>query len=100
MAIPTPAAPSALETAFAEPPGGAPTMPAANEASLASVFPDDGAAAPAERAGSGAGGGGAFSFDEFFGGRRPARPSTPRSNPTGQPGHEEDFRSWLKGLKT
>jgi hypothetical protein len=93
-------APTAMDTAFAEAPSGAPTMPAADEASLASVFPDDGAA-QAGRAGSGAGGGGgAFSFDEFFGGRRPARPSTPRTNPSGKPGGEEDFRSWLKGLKT
>jgi hypothetical protein len=94
-----PAAPSALETAFAaEPASGAPTGPAADEASLASVFPED-AGQPAQR-GGGTGGGGAFSFDEFFGGRRPARPSTPRANPTGAPGGEDDFRSWLKGLKT
>jgi tetratricopeptide (TPR) repeat protein len=94
---------SALDQAFAnEPPGGAPTMPAADEVSLASVFPDDAAGAgPARQAEGGSGGGGAFSFDEFFGGgRRPARPSAPRPSTGGSPGGEDDFKSWLKDLKT
>lgn len=100
---------SAAETALAElpppghggaPPGGAPapTRRASDEVSLASVFGEEPQptrpAAPAQPGSRPAGQG--FSFDEFFGGqRKPASPAGAEPAP-----EDDDFKRWLKGLKS
>ncbi len=109
-APPEPEPPSPMEVAFAEPePGedipGAPTRRASDEVSLSSVFGEEpspvnprpsGAAATPEQ-------GKKFSFDEFFGGAPPKAPK-PRAagaEPEKERGSDEDdFKRWLKGLKS
>lgn len=84
---------------------GAPTLPASDEVSLAAVFgeepaplkrPQPGASETGRASGTG------FSFDEFFGGQRPApQPtSSPRSGPAGGGEDDDEFKRWLKGLKS
>ncbi|MSR05557.1 MAG: tetratricopeptide repeat protein [Gemmatimonadetes bacterium] len=92
-----------LDAAFAEEPAaGAPTSPASDELSLASVFGEEAtppaAARPAATPAPGTPG---FSFDEFFGGKKPdakvAPAPAPAAEPEATPG---DFLTWLKGLKS
>ncbi len=107
-----------LETAFedtAAEPRGAPTSPASDEVSLASVFgeeptekppaPEPGATSSAEpEAGAGGGAGAGFSFDEFFGAKKPPGQKTesprPRRSSQLDAADEDEFRDWLKGLKS
>jgi hypothetical protein len=94
----TPAEPSVTQ--------GAPTRRASDEVSLASVFGED--TPPAPRAASGApgaaakGAGQGFSFDEFFGatGTPAGRSSSASSQAPGGGEDEDDFKRWLKGLKS
>jgi tetratricopeptide (TPR) repeat protein len=94
-------APTAPESAFAGTSGGgpAPTRRASDEVSLASVFgeeppPARQPAAPAQPHAQPAGQG--FSFDEFFGAqRKPASPGGEDQIP-----EDDDFKRWLKGLKS
>jgi tetratricopeptide (TPR) repeat protein len=85
---------------------GAPTRRASDEVSLASVFGEEAPPAPGAAPGApGTGSKGAgqgFSFDEFFGaGRGPAaRPSSAQSSASGGGEDEDDFKRWLKGLKS
>jgi hypothetical protein len=119
---------STLAAAFdaAGPPPGEPSHPARDHISLDSVFGDDAArpasvpapSTPAE-GGNTPGGGGGFSFDEFFAGNKaPATPSAPADagNPrtpgrtTGGAGRPQrppedeaeadQFQQWLKKLKS
>jgi tetratricopeptide (TPR) repeat protein len=85
--------------------GGAPTRRASDEVSLAAVFGEE--PAPAPRApGAGpaktGGGGGSFSFDEFFGGqgKGPDGAPTTRGSAGRTEEDEDDFKRWLKGLKS
>jgi tetratricopeptide (TPR) repeat protein len=93
-----PVAPSAAQ--------GAPTRRASDEVSLASVFGEEVPAAPGAAPGApGAGpraAGQGFSFDEFFGAERgpAARPSSAQSPTSGGGEDEDDFKRWLKGLKS
>ena len=96
----------------AAPPGGrasgaqgAPTRRASDEVSLASVFGEEAPPSPRPAAGPAAGAKGSgqgFSFDEFFGAARgPAgRPSSAQSTSSGAGEDEDDFKRWLKGLKS
>jgi tetratricopeptide (TPR) repeat protein len=101
------AEPAALESALAESREGAvgaPTRRASDEMSLAAVFGEEPVpAAPSARGEEPPKSGGAsFSFDEFFGsqGKRPeSRPST-RSAASRSEEDEDDFKRWLKGLKS
>ena len=92
---------------------GAPTRRASDEVSLAAVFGEEPApaaprapgAGPGPGAGAGAEGakaGGSFSFDEFFGGgaKQPDGTPTTRSAATRRDEDEDDFKRWLKGLKS
>jgi hypothetical protein len=81
-------------------PGGspAPTRRASDEVSLASVFGEEPSpprpkAAPAQPPTKPSGQG--FSFDEFFGGQR-----TPAAPVPDQAPEDDDFKRWLKGLKS
>ncbi len=94
---------SALGTGAAEEIPGAPTQPAPDSVSLASVFGDEEtpAAGPTESAPPPSEGG--MSFDDFFGEAPPAEPSEPSPDTaSGQPEVESDdqFKDWLKGLKS
>lgn len=105
-------APSPLEAAFDEPeePGeeirGAPTRRASDDLSLASVFGEE--PPPVNTRPSAETttpeGGKKFSFDEFFGGAPPKTPPTTRAAAADrekEPGADEDeFKRWLKGLKS
>lgn len=103
---------STLESAFGEEPldsdaPGSPTVPAADEVSLSSIF-GEGAAPPASAPGTApteqpprASGG--VSFDEFYGQSQeeePAQPEEPEADAGGEERSEDDFRDWLEGLKT
>lgn len=85
---------------------GAPTRRASDEVSLASVFGEEGSSASA-RPGANPGAapqasGQGFSFDEFFGAARSTagRPSSAQSAGSGGGEDEDDFKRWLKGLKS
>jgi hypothetical protein len=98
-----------MESAFqAEEIPGAPTQPAPDGASLASVFGDEpppppppapDTAAP-EAPGPPKDG---VSFDEFFGGSAPPKPpegdEPSEENSEAKP-KDDDFKDWLKGLKS
>jgi hypothetical protein len=86
-----------LESAFEDSagPSGEPTRRASDEVSLAAVFgeeppPPKSAEAGEERHPPGK----AFSFDEFFGTQRPSRESSASS------ADDDDFKRWLKSLKS
>ena len=106
--------PTPLETAFNAPGSseipGAPTQPAPDGASLASVFgeepppPPPPPPTPPGEQGAGSGEQGGVSYDEFFGGsggdEAPPQPSE-SSGEGDQPDSEDDgFKDWLKGLKS
>ena len=88
-----------MESAFDEgagpAPSGEPTRRASDEVSLAAVFgeepPPPKTADPASGRHSG---GKPFSFDEFFGTPRPSGESGAKS------ADDDDFKRWLKGLKS
>lgn len=93
---------AALNAAFANDPApGAPTSPAGDELSLAAVFGEDAspapAAAPSPAPAPGAQG---FSFDEFFGGKKPEPKAAAPAPPADAEPTPGDFVSWLKGLKS
>jgi tetratricopeptide (TPR) repeat protein len=106
---PLPEEPTPMESAFdapeAEPMPGAPTEPAPDGTSLASVFGDEPPPPPPapdtpEAPGPPKEG---VSFDEFFGGGTPTEPtqggeSSEASDET-EP-EDDDFKDWLKGLKS
>jgi tetratricopeptide (TPR) repeat protein len=88
---------------------GAPTRRASDEVSLASVFGEE--PAPAARPGAAtppqakpAGGGQGFSFDEFFGAPRGAGGATAANGPAeggdDSGADDDEFKRWLKGLKS
>jgi hypothetical protein len=102
----TPAAPA--EAMAAAPPGqppGEPTRRASDEVSLASVFGEEpppvqrseAAPSPAKAGDQSF----SFSFDEFFGaqGKTPAAGQAPGGKESPAEG-EDDFKRWLKGLKS
>ena len=92
-----------MDAAFASEPAsaqGEPTRPTSDELSLAAVFGEEPVPAPRPAPPSSPPSG--FSFDEFFGGKRPAEGAAPADSPgadadTATP---DDFVSWLKGLKS
>ena len=93
-----------MEAAIGGAPRGAPapTRPASDEVSLASVFGEEPApvrqpAAPAQPEATPAGQG--FSFDEFFGGQKSSAAPGQAGEDTGAEG-SDDFKRWLKGLKS
>lgn len=93
---------AALDAAFANDPApGAPTSPAGDELSLAAVFGEEPspapAAAPPPAPSPGAQG---FSFDEFFGGKKPEPKAAAPAPPADAEPTPGDFVSWLKGLKS
>jgi 2-oxoglutarate dehydrogenase E2 component (dihydrolipoamide succinyltransferase) len=95
---------AALDAAFANDPApGAPTSPAGDELSLAAVFGEEASPAPAPAAPPAPApvpGGQGFSFDEFFGGKKPEpKPAAPPPPAEAEP-TPSDFVSWLKGLKS
>lgn len=97
---PAPSLPAARPSAAQ----GAPTRRASDEVSLASVFGEE-APAPRPAGGPGAGSkqsGQGFSFDEFFGAARSSagRPSSAQPPVSGGGEDEDDFKRWLKGLKS
>ncbi len=63
---------------------GAPPPPPPQDASLTSVF----------------GGEGEVSFDEFFGGTAPKQETTEDTEPSETKPDDDDFKDWLKGLKS
>jgi hypothetical protein len=84
---------------------GAPTRRASDEVSLAAVFgeeaprpsgPADGTGAASKTPGQG------FSFDEFFGAARgpTGRPSSAQAPASGGGDEDDEFKRWLKGLKS
>ena len=85
---------SAFDTSDGSAIPGAPTHPAPDRASLSSVFGEEGE----------------VSFDEFFGGTAPKQKTTEGSEPSGRgggggeateaEGDDDDFKDWLKGLKS
>ena len=86
--------------AFGVTPGGspAPTRRASDEVSLAQVFGEEPSparpqASPAQHQAKSSGQG--FSFDEFFGGQR-----KPAASGADQAPEDDDFKRWLKGLKS
>jgi tetratricopeptide (TPR) repeat protein len=86
--------------AFGVDPGGspAPTRRASDEVSLAQVFGEEPSparpqASPAQPQAKSSGQG--FSFDEFFGGQR-----KPAASGADQAPEDDDFKRWLKGLKS
>ncbi|HWP36390.1 MAG TPA: tetratricopeptide repeat protein [Gemmatimonadales bacterium] len=95
-----PSQPTVMEAAFENaepPPSGEPTRRASDDLSLAAVFgeepsPTRAPSPPASSKQSGAGEK-SFSFDEFFGTNRPSRESAPA-------GDDDDFKRWLKSLKS
>lgn len=94
---------SSSEGAPAEAASGAPTVPASDEVSLAAVFGEE--PAPLERPSGDAGRApgardSGFSFDEFFGGQRPAGPRAPAGSEPSGGGDDDEFRRWLKSLKS
>lgn len=99
---PEPPPPSPMEAAFSEPAEvvrGAPTRRASDDVSLASVFGEDPppvSTRPSQDK--------TFSFDEFFGAAPPKKTPTTRASQADQdkePGtDEDDFKRWLKGLKS
>jgi len=104
MTTPPPSAPTSptvMDAAFEEPGGqpvsGEPTRRASDEVSLAAVFGEEPAPPKApepprvENEGTGSK---AFSFDEFFGTPRPGRDSG------ASPADDDDFKRWLKSLKS
>jgi tetratricopeptide (TPR) repeat protein len=50
--------------------------------------------------GEGRGVGGGVSFDEFFGETAPKRETTEETEPSEAKGDDDDFKDWLKGLKS
>jgi hypothetical protein len=104
--ITTPASPApTMDEAYTEeppPPSGTPTRPASTAYNLGAVFGEESPAPDPSTPSGGVEGGqqgqgkGGFSFDEFFGGAKPAAPP-PGS---GEGGEDDSFKSWLKGLKT
>ncbi|HEX9580544.1 MAG TPA: tetratricopeptide repeat protein [Gemmatimonadales bacterium] len=91
--------PSILEAAFEEGSGpgvsGEPTRRASDEVSLAAVFGEEPSPPKApEQPGGRPGSGKSFSFDEFFGTSRPSRETGPSS------ADDDDFKRWLKSLKS
>ncbi|MEX0692018.1 MAG: tetratricopeptide repeat protein [Gemmatimonadales bacterium] len=104
--ITTPASPApTMDEAYTEeppPPSGTPTRPASTAYNLGAVFGEESPAPDPSTPSGGVEGGqkgqgkGGFSFDEFFGGGKPAAPP-PGS---GEGGEDDSFKSWLKGLKT
>ena len=102
-----PGATSMDEAFSAEPPTatGAPTIPAADELSLAAVFGEEAAPAPAPGPAAAPAPPGGFSFDEFFGGKPGSEPSAKLASDASagadaDSGGSDDFMSWLKGLKS
>lgn len=96
---PPPSEPTIMDSAFDEgagpAPSGEPTRRASDEVSLASVFGDE--PPPPKTADPASGrhsGGKAFSFDEFFGTPRPSGEAGAKS------ADDDDFKRWLKGLKS
>lgn len=91
------------QPALAPPPrpeGAEPRVPVAPPPAAAPA-PSAPPSAPAPKAAPKAGEGGEFSFDEFFGGEEPSGgpgPSTRRA--ASHDGSDDDFRNWLKSLKT
>jgi tetratricopeptide (TPR) repeat protein len=96
-----PPEPTPMETAFAEPPGE-PTRRASDEVSLAAVFGEEPTPSPIpatkkEDKGTGS----SFSFDEFFGGQGGKPQQAQGSRPAkSQPDDDDEFKRWLKGLKS
>ena len=95
---------SAMDAAFANEPvqgQGEPTRPTSDELSLAAVFGEEAAPAPKPATPQSAPPPG-FSFDEFFGGKRPAEGAPPpdQAASDGETAPPDDFVSWLKGLKS
>ena len=89
-----------MEVASANNAPGEPTRPTSAELSLAAVFGEEPAQArPPSSAPTPATG---FSFDEFFGGKRPAEgtPAPEGSSSESESDTPDDFVSWLKGLKS
>jgi hypothetical protein len=100
-----------MDAAFAAEPvqaTGAPTRPTSDELSLAAVFGEEPAAGPPPNSGappSAPAGAGGFSFDEFFGAKKPPSEVSPPAEGEAPPADAEgaspdDFVSWLKGLKS
>ena len=96
--------PTPIDSAFgagAEVPG-TPTQPAPDGVSLASAFGDERTSAVPTESAPPPGQGG-MSFDDFFGGAPPAGPAeqspdTPSEEPEGE--SDDQFKDWLKGLKS
>ena len=93
--------PTPLEQAFSEDPPaapGEPTVPAADEVSLASVFdgsaPDTTSPEAAPDAEEG------VSYDEFYGTMPPSESSDETDGEDDSSDDDENFKNWLKGLKT
>ena len=106
-------APSPMDEAFGDEPlepRGAPTRPASDQPSLASVFGEEPPAPPSSppRAPAAASRGeaeGGFSFDQFFGessteAGEPDRARTTRPSEDEIDDTDESFKAWLKGLKS
>jgi hypothetical protein len=92
--------PTVMEAAFEKgesAPGGEPTRRASDDLSLAAVFGEEPVltktAPPPTPPTKGRAGEKSFSFDEFFGTNRPSRESSPG-------GDDDDFKRWLKSLKS
>lgn len=108
---PEPAPGTPMDAAFGEEgaaPRGAPTRPAPDQVSLASIFgesapPPHGAPPPQPPQLPQATGGkeAGSSFDEFFGGQpSEGAPDASQGGSEADEGGDEDFHAWLKGLKT
>jgi hypothetical protein len=95
---------SAMDSVFASEPTqmqGEPTRPTSDELSLAAVFGEEPTPTPKPAAPQPAPPPG-FSFDEFFGGKKPPEdvPAPEASGAEGETAAPDDFVSWLKGLKS
>jgi hypothetical protein len=93
--------PTPLEQAFSDdspPAPGEPTVPAADEVSLASVFDGSVPASPPAEVAPDAGDG--VSYDEFYGASAPDSSSTDSEGDEDSADDDDNFKNWLKGLKT
>lgn len=83
-------------------PAPPPAPPPVEDAAPPPAEPPAPAPEPAAQAPTGDAQGSGFSFDEFFGGEGQAKEPTPSAEaPAPKDGEEDDdFRSWLQGLKT
>ena len=69
-------------------------------AGISPTSPLPGEQGAGRREGVGSRGDGGVSFDEFFGGTAPKQKTTEGSEPSEAKGDDDDFKDWLKGLKS